>query len=151
MLSELSLIQSTPRGSAKAFLGSQQCLPTRMLKGQHHTCYSEFHISKCQASCTANIPPNHKHSTLGWWGGSRAAALAFVGIAISHRVRAVFHGGRLAEKYLFHIKKYQVTFLSNIICQMPFAAKPRIQLQLNTQLIPNGSHNRCGCTRDHLQ
>lgn len=33
---------------------------------------------------------------------------------------------------------------------MPFAAKLRIQLQLNTQLIPNGSHNSCGCTWDHL-
>lgn len=79
------------------------------------------------------------------------AALGVIGIAISCCVQAIVQQGNLTTKYLFHIKKYQVTFLSSIICQMPFAAKLRIQLQLNTQLIPKGSHNSRGRTWDHLQ
>lgn len=146
----MSLIQSTPRGSAKALRGSQQCLPTQMLKGQHRTCYSEFHISKCQTSCAPNVPPNHKHSTLGR-GKHTAAALVFNGTAISHWERAMFRQGRLTLKYLFHIKKYQVTFLSNIICQMPFAANPTIQSQLNTQLVLDDSHNSRDRTWGGLQ
>lgn len=44
-------------------------------------------------------------------------------------------------KYLLRIKKYQVTFLSDIICQMPFSVKPRIHLQPNTQHTRDGSHD----------
>lgn len=68
-----------------------------------------------------------------------------------HAGFAVFRRGRLTAKYLFHIKKHQVTFWSNSICQMPVPAKRGSQLQLNTQLIPNGSHNGPRQTRDGLQ
>lgn len=136
----MSLIQATPRGSAKALHGSQQCLPTQTLKGQHRTCYSEFHISKCQTSGAPNVPPNHKHSAAGR-GDRAAAALAFIGTAISHGVRAIFHWGRLTMRYLFRIKKYQVAFLSTIVCQTPFSVKPRIHLQLDTRRALDGWHD----------
>lgn len=136
----MSLIQATPRGSAKALHGSQQCLPTQTLKGQHRTCYSEFHISKCQTSGAPNVPPNHKHSAAGR-GDRAAAALAFIGTAISHGVRAIFRRGRLTMRYLFRIKKYQVAFLSTIVCQTPFSVKPRIHLQLDTRRALDGWHD----------
>lgn len=109
------------------------------------------HVRRCQAPCAPATPSNHKQPPLRrgryalqpWHSLASLAMLGWSAFFLRQR--------RLTMKYLFHIKKYQLAFLSNSICQMPFAAKPRILPQPNTQLIPTGSRNSRGCTQDHLQ
>lgn len=89
----------------------------------HRTCFSELLTSvKLHAPL---ISPQIINTPLGV-GGQNAQRQHRCWSQLGRWVRTVSRWGRLTAKYLFHIKKYQVTFWSNSILSNAGPCKTRI-------------------------